>query len=425
MQPAPHNAPAQPQQIWRNADFVKLWTAAACSQLGTQVTFLAWPLIAITMLAATPLEVSVLQAIGWLPILLLSLPIGVWVDRARRRPILVAADLARAVVLLSIPLAYALGVLSIWQLYAVLFVSGVLTVCFDVADQSYLPSLVAREQLVAGNAALELAQSGTRIAGPSIAGALIGWLMAPIAVVVDACSYIASALLLLSIRTSEAMPAPPTADERRTRTPMRGEIGEGIRFIGQHHLLRPLVTFKFMVNLGWSLIEGLFVLYVVRQLGLEAGAIGLLFTLSNIGLLAAAGVARRLVTRFGLGATILAAAALQGLGVLLVPLAPPTMPLPFLVGGLLVRAFGTVLFTINEVSLRQAVTPPHMRGRVNATSRFVSLGVLPVGYVLGGALATALSMEFVIRLGAALVLLAVVPLLLSPVRSLRTMPQIF
>ena len=410
-------------RVWRDPDFMKLWTAAAISQIGSQVTFLALPLIAISLLGATPLEVGALQAVGWLPYILVGLPVGVWVDRLRRRPVLVAADLGRAAVLLSIPVAHVLDVLTIWQLYAVIFVAGMLDVFFDVADQSYLPSLVEREHLVEGNSALELAQSGARVAGPGLAGVLIGWLTAPLAVIVDVLSYIGSAGLLVWIRKPEPPPAPPAGGEGAQRTHMLAEIGEGISYLAHHRFLRPLASFRLVANLGWAVVEGIFLLYAIRELGLEPAAIGVIFTTSSLGLLVAAAMARRLVGRLGFGVTIVAASGLQGFGVLLVPLAPQTTPLPFLVLGLLIRSFGNVLFNINEVSLRQAVTPERMRGRANATMRLVSLGILPVGYLVGGALATVVGLRPVIWLGAILVLLAVIPVVLSPVRGLCGIPQ--
>ena len=192
--------------VVHNRDFVRLWTAETISQFGTQVSLLAIPLVAVILLDATPFEVALLGTIEFLPFILFSLPAGAWVDRLRRRPILIVGDLGRALSLASIPIAYVAGGLTIWQLYVVGFINGTLTVLFDVAYQSYLPSLVERDQLVEGNAKLEVSRTIAQTAGPAIGGGLIGVLTAPIAIVVDAISFMRLGLFVFLIRRQEPTP---------------------------------------------------------------------------------------------------------------------------------------------------------------------------------------------------------------------------
>jgi MFS family permease len=230
-------------ELWRDREFLKLWAAQAISQVGTQVTLLALPLAAILVLDATATEVALLGAVEVLPFLLFTLPAGVWVDRLPRRPILVVTDLARAVALASIPLAYALDALTLPHLYAVAFVVGVLSVFFDVSYLSYLPSLVDRAQLGSANSKLEATRSAAQVVGPGTAGALVGAITAPVAILVDAVSYLLSAFLAWRIRR---------ADRREAQAASRGklwpELREGLAYVLGHRYLRPL-TFA---TGGWS-----------------------------------------------------------------------------------------------------------------------------------------------------------------------------
>ena len=210
--------------LWRHSDFLRLWAAGTVSQLGSQITLLALPLAAVLVLDASAFQVALLTTFDFLPFLLFGLPAGVWVDRLARRPVMIATDVGRAVALLTIPLAYALDVLTLGQLYAVGFLVGVLTVFFELAHTSYLPSLVQREQLIDGNSKLEISRSGAYIAGPGIGGVLVGFLTAPGAIVIDAASFIASAVLVLRIRAREQWAA-----SAGVRTGLRRELGEGLR----------------------------------------------------------------------------------------------------------------------------------------------------------------------------------------------------
>jgi len=409
----------RPGGLWRHPDFMKLWGAETVSQLGTHVSVLALPLVAIIILEASAFEVALLGVIELAPFILISLPAGVWVDRLRRKPILVVSDLARALLLATIPLAHWLDVLAIWQLYGVGFAVGVFTVFFDVSYQSYLPSLVERDQLLEGNAKLEVSRSGTQLAGPGIAGALIAAVTAPVAVLLDAISFVGSALFLFAIRKREE-PA-PTRAERQAGPGMKSEVKEGLRWVLGNRYLRWIAASTATFNLFGSIIFSIFLVFAVRELDLGPGTIGLVFAVANVGYLVGALLANRLARRFGVGPTIIMGAACS-VSLLLLAVAPKSNPIPFLIAAQAISSMGIPIYNITQVSFRQAITPERLQGRMNSVMRFIVWGVMPLGSLLGGALATWFSLRAAIWVGAIGMSLAVLPVLLSPVRTLRAMP---
>jgi MFS family permease len=400
---------------------MKLWGAETVSQLGTQVTLLALPLTAVLVLHATPFEVGLLGTAEFLPFLLVGLPAGVWVDRMRRRPILIAGDLGRAVALGTIPLAYSLGMLHIIQLYVVAFISGICTVFFDVAYQSYLPSLVDRDQLVDGNAKLEISRSGAQLAGPGLAGALIQLVKAPVAILVDAISYLGSAAFVFTIRSEE--PAPPKhGPDGEPHPSMKKQIGEGLRYVFGHPLLRPITFCTATSNLFGPMALAILILFAVRVLHLTPGAIGVIFAIGNVGFLTGAVVSDRLAKRIGIGPTIVASAALFSVSGLVLPLAQPSTAWVVIIATMLLQGFGAVVYNINQVSLRQAITPERMQGRMNATVRFVIWGAIPIGSFIGGVLGGVIGLRATLWVAGIGGVFAFLPPLLSPVRSLKQIP---
>ena len=371
------------------------------------------------MLEANAFEIGLLNAADTLPFLIVGLPAGVWIDRLRRRPILIVGDLGRAVLLASIPVAYVVGVLSILQLYVVGFMVGVLTVFFDVAYQSYLPALVERERLVDGNAKLEISRSAAAVAGPPVGGALVGILTAPIAIFLDALSFLASAAFLFAIRKPESVPE-PHLDETGERVGMVRSIREGLAYVATHRLLRSIAACTAVGNLFGNLAFAVLILYLVRELGLTPGTIGLVFGIGSFGFLIGALLPERVQRRVGLGPTIVVSAALDGLALFLIPLAPPAMPIPFLIASGFIVGVGQVVYNVSQVSLRQAITPDNMLGRMNATMRFIVFGTIPVGAVIGGALGGTIGLRETLFVGAIGATLAFLFVALSPVRSLRT-----
>jgi MFS family permease len=408
--------PAWPRSgLWRHGDFLKLWSGQTVSQFGTQISQLAIPLAAILILDASAFEVASLGTVEFLPFLLFALPAGVWVDRLRRKPILVVTDLGRAIALASIPLAYAFDALTIWQLYAVGFVIGTLTVFFDVAYQSYLPSLIDRADLVEGNSKLEVSRSGAQLAGPGLAGVLVGAITAPYAILLDAISFLGSAAFVFAIRHVEPV-AEPTE-----KPSMRRELWEGLRYLVGHWYQRPIAATvaisNFFTTLGFSII----LVYAVRELEMSPAVIGLVLALGNVGWLLGALAATRLSATIGVGRTIVGSAIVFGPSMLLVPAAPQSFPVPFLVASLVLLTFGAVVFNVTGLSFTQAIAPSHMLGRLNATRRFIVWGVIPLGSLVGGSLASLIGLRPTLWVGAVGACFACLPVALSPVRSIGRM----
>jgi len=414
-------APRRPS-LWRHPDFVKLWTAQTVSQFGDEVTQLAVPLVAILTLDAEPFEIGLLGTFQFMPFILLTIPAGVWVDRLRRRPILIGADIGRALLLTSIPIGFVSGFLSIWQLYVVAFSVGCLEVFFDVAYQSYLPSVVERDQLVEGNAKLELSTSASSVIGPGVAGFLVDAVRAPFAILADAASYVGAVLFVLLIRRPETPPEPHNPN-LGPRPSMRQEAAEGFRYVIRHRYLRNIAACTGTLNLFGNIAGVLLVLYIVDELGITPGTLGLIFAIANIGVLGGALSAQRLAKWIGLGPTIVGSAFLSPFAVLLVAAAPREAPIPFLVAGGVIGAATTVIYNVNQVSLRQAITPERMQGRMNATMRFIVWGTIPIGSIVGGALGEIIGIQNALWVGAVGSFLGFVPVLLSPVRSLERIPD--
>jgi MFS family permease len=408
----------RPGGLWRHRDFMSLWGAETISQFGTQVTLLALPLVAILTLQESAFRVALLTTAEFLPFLLFTLPAGVLVDRLPRRPILIAANLGRAAALVSVPVAYWLDALTIWQLYAVGFAVGVGTVFFDLAYQSYLPRLVGREQLVEGNAKLEMSRSAAQIAGPGLGGLLVSALTAPVAVAVDAASYLASVVLMGRIRTAE----PPAAREERRS--LLAELREGLGYVLRHPYQRAIVATTAISNFFGQLVFAILLVFAVRELGLTAAAIGVIISLGSIGTLLAAVTARRVGDRLGVGRTVLVSTFIFGPATLLIAFAPVDHAAELIVAAIALVGYGGTLYNVTMISLIQAITPDRILGRANASRRFVVWGVIPLGGVVAGVLAETIGLQETMVVGSLGALLAVVPILLSPIRSLGHMSEL-
>ena len=325
--------------------------------------------------------------------------------------------------LATIPIAYELGVLSIYQLYVVGFITGVATVFFDVSYQSYLPSIVDRDQLVEGNSKLEVSRSGAQILGPGIAGFLIGLVTAPVAIIVDSVSYLGSALFVFAIRRHEPTPDRHADEHGRPRGGMRQEALEGLRYVLQHPYLRSIAASTAASNLFNQFVYAILLVYLVRELGMTPAVIGLAFSLAAVGFLVGALIANRVALRIGVGATIVIGAFLGGPANVLIAAAPVSIAVPVIIAGLLISGLSGVVYNINQVSLRQAITPERMQGRMNATMRFLVWGTIPIGSVIAGILATTIGVHETIWIGAIGSLFPFLFVLLSPVRSIVRMPE--
>lgn len=404
--------------LWRRPDFLTLWVGYTVSVFGSQITLLALPLTAVLVLHATPFQMGLLAAAGTAPFLVLSLFAGVWVDRRRRRPLMIAADLGRAVLLLSVPLAAALHALHMEQLYAVALTTGALTVLYSVSSNSFIPQLVGRENLVAGNARLRGSFSASQAGGPALAGGLIQLVTAPFAMLGDAASFLFSALMLGRLRTVE----PPRPQPERRH--VLGEIGQGLRLVLREPLLRASTACTGTFNFFNLVLNAELVLFATRTLDLGPGVLGLVFAVASVGSLLGATLAGPVTRRLGHGPTIIYAIAIVAAALLLVPAArgPRPLAIAILGAGEFIAGLAVTIFDINLVSLWQAATPDHVRGRVSATNSFISQGTRPLGSLLGGVLAVAIGLRATLLFGAAGSLLAVLWVWFSPLRSLRRLP---
>jgi MFS family permease len=426
---------ARRHSLWHHADYMRLWTAATVSLMGSQVSLIAIPYIAAIFLNSSPFQIALLAGVEMLPFILFTLPAGAWLDRVRRRPVLIAGDIGRGVALLTIPLAYAAGSLTIWQLYAVAFVTGSLTVLFDVADQSYLPALLDREDLVEGNAKLQLPSVAAQTAGAALGGGLITVVAAPFAVIVDAVSFFGSGGLLSLIRRQEQKPARSVGTDGST-TSLRTEIAEGLRYVlGNRHLSR-IAGSTATSNLGTSITFAVFPFFVYRELGLSPALIGAALGIGSLGILAGAVAAAPLGRRFGVGPVIVGSMFVTGPAAFLVVFLPAADRSPstaivsaavlaagaLLMTQQLLMSFSAVVYNVGQVSYRQAITPLTMQGRMNATMRFIVWGAMPLGSVIGGLLASVISVRATILVGALVASTAFLWVLFSPVRTLREIP---
>lgn len=407
--------------LWSHTDFLKLWTGQSISEFGTQFSQLAIPWLAAVGLHAGALEFSILGMLGFLPFILFALPAGVWVDRLRRRPILITGDAARAVLLVTIPILWAVGALRMWELLVLQFVIGVFTVFFDVAYQSYLPSLVGREHLIDGNSKLQLTVSVSQVTGPSASGAVIAAITAPYAIFFDALSFIVSALFMLRIRKPEV---PPERAAGTAHPKMWPEVKEGVRWVAGHPWLRSIAACTGSSNFFTSLSFSIVLLYFTRALHLSAVEVGVVFGVGSFGSIAGALAANRMQEKIGVGLTILVPTMAASLSTLAYPLAPRSFPMPVLIAGQALFGFGAVVYNITQVSLRQAITPERLQGRMNAAMRWVVWGTIPLGTVAGGAIATAYGLRTALWVGAIGGLFTFLPIALTSVRSIGELPEL-
>lgn len=369
---------------WFSGGFGRLFAGQAVSVVGSQVTFLAVPIAAVFLLGATPAAMGLLGALDNLPYLLFGLGVGVVVDRFRRRRLMVLGDLVRAATVGSIPLAWAMGVLSFGQLCVVVFVVGICNLVFDVSSQAQMPDLLPAERLVGGNAALQTTTSLATVVGPGLAGQLIGFVGAPVAIVVDAVSYVVSACFIRSIREPESVR--PSTDESA-----RSQIVEGLRFVRSDGRLVAIAGGASTMSFAANALLAVFVYYLATRLGMDAASIGTLYM--GVGIAGATGaiLVPAAAGRVGLGRTMAVLPVIAGLGLL---------PLPFvvesgvgglaqgaaLVGGALVFGFGMISFSVLAAGLRQTLAPEAARGRVLGTLRFLEWGSMPIGSGVGGAI---------------------------------------
>jgi MFS family permease len=412
----PSAPPARRGGLWHHLDFRRLWVGETVSQFGTMVSQLALPLVAVLVVHASTFEVGLLTACESAAFVVVGLPAGTWVERMRFRSVLLVNDLIRAALFASVPLAQAFDVLTIGQLYVVALATGVCTVFFDVAYQSYLPQLVDRELLVEGNSKLQASESVSQIAGPSIGGALIQLLGGPYAVLVDALSFLWSAGWV------HAIDARPPRPERSPDRDLVREIREGLSFVLRNRMLRAIAGCTGSANFFASMASAVTCVLLARQLRLSPGVIGVLGSTAAVGGLIGALIAGRLAARIGQGRAIWIPIAIAGPASLVVPFVHRDWTLGLLAVAQVAMWIGIVVYNITQVSFRQALCPPGLLGRMNATMRFLVWGTMPLGAFLGGVLGSSIGVRGTLLLAGIGQSLAFLPVFLSPLRGMRELP---
>jgi MFS family permease len=400
-------------------DFGRLWAAAAVSAFGSYVTRLALPLAAILVLGVGPVGIGVLRSAELVAAFVVGLIAGAWVDRLRRRPVMIVADVGRALLLGSIPFSALLGILTLAQLIVVAFAAAILTTFFDVADRSLLPDLVPRDRLHQANATLTATTSVSEFVAFGIGGWLVQILTAPIAIAVDAASFLVSALLLGRMRTAETPPAPASE-----RTSVRSEIGEGLRTLAGHPLLRPLAIANAAVFAGWGIFGACFLLFTVTELGFSPGVVGLIAATGGFSAFIGAIVSGPATRRLGYGRTLITALVVAAVGNLLIPLAPGAtlLGVACLVGQQLLADSALVVFEVADVTIRQTVVEDRLLGRVNAGMRVTGVGAQLAGTIAGAVLAEAVGLRPALYVAAGLGLAGALALAASHVRGLAALP---
>ena len=403
--------------VWRSPDFLKLWTGQAISQMGTGISSAALSYTAIYFLGASPLQMGYLGGAGGAAILIFGLFAGAWADRVRRRPILIASDLARAALLGSIPVAAALHLLNMGHLYVVAALNGILTVLFDVSYRAYVPTLLEPGEMLEGNSKLALTESIPEVAAPGLTGILVSWITAPMTILFDSVSFVVSAVSIALIRRPEPRP------ESHATPHLAREITEGLRTAWSHPILRAVSLRTGSAAFFMGFFSSLYMIFAIRGLGLSAALLGTIISIGGATSLCGALLVERVVGRFGYGRTLIVSAALPGVAVLILPLAHG--PVVVCAAVLTVSQLFDIawpMYHISEMTLRQAIVPNQLMGRVNAFIDLLFRGILPLGALAGGAIADIIGMRTTLLAAAIGFLLSTLWLVFSPIRHVRKLP---
>ena len=407
--------------LWRNQAFVRVWGAATVSIFGSLITRIALPLVAILVLGSGALEVALIRSLDLGATLLFGLVAGAWVDRLRRRPVLIWADLGRAVLLGSIPVAFALGVLTYWHLLVVSGLAAILTTFFDSADNAYLPTIVERERLVDANSALAASGSAAEFMAFGISGFLVQILTAPIAIAIDAVTFLVSAVLLGSIKVEEA-PPPPVED----RESVISEIRDGLRLVRHDPILRAFAGAQMSLAALWGIFGATWFLFVLNDLDLGPAVLGVIAGVGGFSSFIGAVIATRATRRFGIGSVAIAAMLLAAVGNAFIPLAPAGLPLvaiACLVMQQLVADSAVTVYDVAEVSVRQSLVGDRALGRVSSTFHVAAVLAQLIATLAAGLLAEVIGLRATMWLAPLGGLLGAAILWFSPVRHLRTLPE--
>lgn len=403
--------------LWRHPDFMRLWGGQTISVFGSMITGTALPFTAILTLDASPIEVALLASCRIVPALAIGLAVGVWVDRLKRRPVMIAMDIGRALVLFTVPLAYGLDALTMWHLYAVALAAGTMTLVFDVAYQAYLPSIVRQDQLVEGNSKLSASNSVAEFSGFSVSGALVQIASGPFAIFIDAITFLASALSIGAIRAPE--PEPVRLEQEAS---IREEAIDGLRIVSQDARLRSIGIATVLYSFGFGIAGAVYMVFVTRTLGFDTALLGVIFGIGGISSLAGALLAARAAAVFGVGRAMAAGVAVMGASNLLVPLAPGANATgaALLVGQQITGDGGFTSYDVNQVSLRQSITPERALGRVNSFMRITELGFMLAGTLIGGLIGEWVGLRLAMVGSACFIMAGAAALALSPVFRIKS-----
>ncbi len=418
---APTEAPQDPGSLWQYRNFMLLWSGQSVSLVGTAVTTLVLPLVALRAFGASAFEVGALAMVGGLPSILIGLPAGPLVDRWRARPTMLWCDVGRALALGSIPIAYSIGALTIVQLFVVAFVSGTLSVFFDVAYQGYLPSIVARKQLMDGNGKLGTSNAFALLVGPSLGGILVALIGAARAVSADALSYVISAASLVLIRVEE----PPRRRAARSVKVMWAEIVEGLRYVLGDDLMRPITLSNSSGSFFLAGLNAIWLVYAVRNLHWQPQPIGIVLGVGALGGLVGGVISNSLVERFGVPRVMLVARIAIAPAELLIPLAPRGLGGQFVVATSFVLVLlAGVIFTTTQRTFRQLICPAPMLSRMNASTRWLQWSLRPLGAVVGGAVGSLFGLRLALFAGVARLFISAAALYFrTPLRHMPDLPQ--
>ncbi len=406
--------------LWRDRNFLTMWSGQAFAQFGAQISELAIPVLAVLLLGAGEFEVGVLNAANVAAFLLVGLPAGAWIDRMRKRHVMIAADLVRAAALCCVPILWTLGLLQLWQLIMIAAVIGVASVFFDVSYQSIVPSLVRPSQIAEANGKLQSTYELANIAGPGVGGWLIGLITAPLAMLATAGTYLLSVVALIFTRDRE---------ERRAAEdhgPILREIGEGLRFVFTEKLLRRVVGTTGTANFFNTISMTLLPLFLLRDLGFTPQAMGLILSLGSIGGLLGVLATPHIVRRIGEARALPVSTIGFSLVALLLPLAAsvPAVAFPLLVAQFFVGSFTVLLYNVTQVTFRQRITPARLLGRMNASVRFVVWGVMPIAALLAGALGSWIGVVPTLWIAAGGQFFAAAFVVTGPFWSMRELPEL-
>ena len=405
--------------LWRHPDFVKLWVGRTVSGFGSEISFLAFPLTAILVLDATPVQMGILAAVGSSPSLVFGLGVGVWVDRMRKRPVMIVTSLGLALLLIAIPTAAAFEVLRIEHLYAVALGVGIMGMLFQVASRSILPSLVPRDKLVEANSKLAVGSSASQLAGPGIAGVLIQMVTAPFALIIDAVTFVVSGLAIRSMRTPEPEPERPPRGGGLVK-----EAREGLIVVRRNRVLLSIAVAVGGMAIFNAMFEAVWLLYVSKELGVGPSTFGLMFSLGSVGSLLGAFFAAKLIRWIGIGRAMIVAVAMAALSDLATPLAGGSFVaiVALLTSAMFVFGVGATVYGVTQESIRQATTPLRLQGRMSGVMNTLEVGLVPIGALIGGVLGQTIDLRPTLFLSAGAELVAVIWLLFTPIRSLVDLP---